>query len=236
MARAGHSTLCTKVTPAIWCMISGTSLGLVIAVIILPVMCSISLFPITSHAVFIASVAATLTCFLVSHIQAVTSGTISGSAFPSCLGAFSWKTETHCKASSRAGHLISTGSCAKIPGRRDFIAKGVMFLQIAIAVSAAAVFTAGLLDVACPIMVERHCALKASASTAPSATALTVANAARASASSFEPHLAIRPEILDAKPDFSTPSALMVSTTDAASPRVKFASLDSRDMFIPKYM
>mmetsp|Transcript_10955 Transcript_10955/g.12559 ORF Transcript_10955/g.12559 Transcript_10955/m.12559 type:complete len:215 (-) Transcript_10955:541-1185(-) len=82
IARAGDSTLCTNVTPAILCMISGTSFGLVIACRILSVMCSISLFPITFMDVSIASLDAFLICFLVSHIHAVTSGTINGSALP----------------------------------------------------------------------------------------------------------------------------------------------------------
>ena len=80
MARAGDSTDWTKVTPASLCIISGTDLGLVMAVIISLVMCSMSRLPMTSQAEVMALVAAVLTCFLVSHMQAVTSGTISGSA------------------------------------------------------------------------------------------------------------------------------------------------------------
>mmetsp|Transcript_1442 Transcript_1442/g.2065 ORF Transcript_1442/g.2065 Transcript_1442/m.2065 type:complete len:263 (+) Transcript_1442:2055-2843(+) len=95
IASAGLSTDWTKVTPAISCMISGTSFGLVIAVRILSVMCSMSLFPITSMADFIAAVEACFTCFLVSHMHAVSSGTTSGSAFPSCLGAVLLKVPIH---------------------------------------------------------------------------------------------------------------------------------------------
>mmetsp|Transcript_27530 Transcript_27530/g.56393 ORF Transcript_27530/g.56393 Transcript_27530/m.56393 type:complete len:217 (+) Transcript_27530:2767-3417(+) len=211
-------------------MISGTSLGLEIAVRILPVMCSISLLPMTSHAPFMAAAAAVLTCFLVSHIQAVTSGTISGSALPSCLGADSWKTHKHSSAMTRICHFFSTGRAAKMAGRRDFIAKGLMFLQIACAVSLALFLTAGLLLVACPKHAAKQSFVKASPSGAPSASALAVAKAARASASSFEPHLATRAPIPAARPDFSAPSALTASTMDGSSPSDKFSSLDSIDI------
>mmetsp|Transcript_3609 Transcript_3609/g.5390 ORF Transcript_3609/g.5390 Transcript_3609/m.5390 type:complete len:217 (+) Transcript_3609:2591-3241(+) len=212
-------------------MISGTSFGLVMATIILPVICSISLFPITSQADFMAFVAAAFTCFLVSHIQAVTSGTISGRAFPSCLGAFLLKTEIQLRASSRRGHFFSTGSCAKRAGRRLFMPNGLMFSQMARAVAVAAVLIAAFLAPACSRIGVKHWILKASASIAPSDTAFTVAIAARASASSLDAHLATRALMLEAKPDFSTPSALMAATTEASSPSERLAILDSRDMF-----
>mmetsp|Transcript_56231 Transcript_56231/g.168357 ORF Transcript_56231/g.168357 Transcript_56231/m.168357 type:complete len:222 (-) Transcript_56231:171-836(-) len=212
-------------------MISGTSLGLVMALTMCSVMCSMSLFPMTSQAPRMAAVAAVLTCFLVSHIHAVTSGTTKGRALPSCLGAMSLNTERHSRAMTRICHFFSTGSSAKIMGRSDFIANGVMFLQMARAVALAAFRTLGLLCVACSKQDERTCLLKASPSTAPSATACAVLRAATASASSFEAALATKEPMPAAKPDFSAPSALRASTTDGSSPRDKFSSLDSRDMF-----
>mmetsp|Transcript_13812 Transcript_13812/g.15543 ORF Transcript_13812/g.15543 Transcript_13812/m.15543 type:complete len:203 (+) Transcript_13812:277-885(+) len=194
-------------------------------------MCSISLFPITSHAPFMASVAAVFTCFLVSHMHAVTSGTISGRALPSCLGAFLLKQATHFNASSRMGHLTSTGRQEKIAGKRLLIAYGQIFSQMAIAVSVQAFLTSGFLEPASLIHSTKHSLLKASASGAPSATALAVARAASDSLSSLDAILAQRALIFDAKPDFSTPSALMASTTEASSPSDKFANLDSRDIF-----
>mmetsp|Transcript_6840 Transcript_6840/g.8527 ORF Transcript_6840/g.8527 Transcript_6840/m.8527 type:complete len:213 (+) Transcript_6840:2565-3203(+) len=211
-------------------MISGTSFGLVIAVIILSVMCSISLFPITSHAAFIASVAAALTCFFVSHIHAVTSGTISGRALPSCLDALALKAGMHFRASSRVCHFFSTGRLAKIAGKRLLIAKGVMFVQIARVVSVAAFFTSGFLLSAREIHDDKHSLLNGSADLAPSATAFTVASAARAASSSFPSIAPQRALTLAANPDLITPSVLMASTTEVSSPRDKFASLDSRDM------
>mmetsp|Transcript_14471 Transcript_14471/g.27597 ORF Transcript_14471/g.27597 Transcript_14471/m.27597 type:complete len:237 (+) Transcript_14471:2574-3284(+) len=236
MARAGLSTDWTKVTPAISCMISGTSFGLVMALTMCSVMCSMSLLPMTSQAPFMAAVAADLTCFLVSHMHAVTSGTTSGRALPSCLGAESLKTARHSRARTRICHFFSTGSSAKMMGRRDFMAKGVMFLQMARAQSLAAFFTAGLLFRACSKHEARTCLLNASASGAPSATACAVANAAHAVFSSFAAALATREPMPAAKPDLSAPSALMASTTDGSSPRDRFSSLDSRDMFMLKFM
>mmetsp|Transcript_17732 Transcript_17732/g.24956 ORF Transcript_17732/g.24956 Transcript_17732/m.24956 type:complete len:234 (+) Transcript_17732:2565-3266(+) len=230
MASAGDSTLWTKVTPAILCMISGTSLGLVIAIRILSVMCSISLFPITVRDPFMAAIPAALTCFLVSHMQAVTSGTISGRAFPSCFGAVSLKVLMQLRASSRVCHFFSTGNCEKIAGRSDFIANGEIFLEIAMAVSVAAFLTEPALAEACSKHAARHSLVKASASGQPSAKALAVARPARASASSLAAHFATRASMLAAKPDFATPSAFTASTIDDSSPTVSLANCSSRDI------
>mmetsp|Transcript_11856 Transcript_11856/g.17107 ORF Transcript_11856/g.17107 Transcript_11856/m.17107 type:complete len:210 (-) Transcript_11856:229-858(-) len=195
MARAGRSTDCTNVTPAMACIISGTSLGLVMAVKIFAVMCSISLFPITSREDFIANVAASLTCFFVSHMQAVTSGTISGRAFPSCLGAVLLKTAMHSKAVTRTVHFFSTGSCEKIAGRRLLTAKGDMLVQMAIAVLLARVETSLIFESVCSSAARRHTLVKASAAGASSARALTVVRAAIASASLVEAHFTARTSI-----------------------------------------
>jgi len=119
------------------------------AVKIWPVMCSISLLPITSKALFMAAVAATLTCFLVSHMHAVTSGTISGRQSPDCLGAVAGKVAMQSKARSRICHFFSTGRAAKSWGRRDFMAKGSIFWQIAMAASLVAATMFLLLAIAC---------------------------------------------------------------------------------------
>jgi len=103
-------------------MISGTSLGLVIAVRIFSVMCSMSLFPMTLRASLIASVAAVLICFLVSHMHAVTSGTTSGREYPSCLGAVTPNDARHLRANSRTCHFFSTGNFPKMMGRSAFMA------------------------------------------------------------------------------------------------------------------
>mmetsp|Transcript_10425 Transcript_10425/g.22097 ORF Transcript_10425/g.22097 Transcript_10425/m.22097 type:complete len:243 (-) Transcript_10425:44-772(-) len=229
MARAGLSTLWTKVTPAISCMISGTSLGLVMAVMILAFMCSMSLLPITSQADLMASVEAVLTCFLVSHMQAVTSGTISGRAMPSCLGAVLEKPAMHLRARTRSCHFFSTGRVAKRAGRRDLIANGLIFSQIAVAVSSAAFLTSGFLELAWERQAPKHSLVNASAS-GTSARALAAAIPARDSASSLEAHLATRPAMLEARPDLFTPSALTASAMEAPSSRDKFSSLDSIDM------
>mmetsp|Transcript_25308 Transcript_25308/g.45839 ORF Transcript_25308/g.45839 Transcript_25308/m.45839 type:complete len:240 (-) Transcript_25308:16-735(-) len=230
MARAGDSTLWTKVTPAIWCMISGTSFGLVIAVIILLVMCSISLFPMTSHAPVMASDAAFLICFLVSHIHAVTSGTISGRAIPSCVGAESLKLPSNFNANSRTCHFFSTGSWAKSMGNNDLMANGLILVQIATAVSALAARTAGLFAVACSKHAVKHSFVNASALGQVSANALTVASPARASSSSDEAHFATRESILAARPDLTTPSLETASAKDVASLKESFSSIDSIDM------
>mmetsp|Transcript_22520 Transcript_22520/g.49065 ORF Transcript_22520/g.49065 Transcript_22520/m.49065 type:complete len:234 (+) Transcript_22520:2172-2873(+) len=114
MARAGDSTVWTNVTPAILCMISGTSFGSVMATRIFSVMCSISRLPTTSRAAFMASLAASFTCFLVSHIHAVTSGTTSGRASPSCLGASFPNIARSLSVRARICHLISTWRLGKI--------------------------------------------------------------------------------------------------------------------------
>mmetsp|Transcript_29989 Transcript_29989/g.59564 ORF Transcript_29989/g.59564 Transcript_29989/m.59564 type:complete len:282 (+) Transcript_29989:2134-2979(+) len=145
MASAGDSTDWTKVTPASSCMISGTSLGLVMAVTILPVMCSMSRLPMTSQAAVMALVAAVLTCFLVSHMQAVTSGTISGRAAPSCLGATVLNSVIMLRAASLVVHFFSTGRLAKMAGRRPFMAIGDTFLAKAMEQVEAAARTSGLL-------------------------------------------------------------------------------------------
>mmetsp|Transcript_32542 Transcript_32542/g.38918 ORF Transcript_32542/g.38918 Transcript_32542/m.38918 type:complete len:216 (+) Transcript_32542:2617-3264(+) len=213
-------------------MISGTSFGLEIAMIIFPVMCSISLLPMTSQADFMASVAATLTCFFVSHMHAVTSGTTSGRASPSCLGAVLLKVEIHVKARVRLGHFFSTSRAAKIVGKRLFMAKGVILVQIESAASLASLETSGLLAFACSIHPARHSLLKHCAAGAPSATALTVVNAAIATASVVETHFPARALMLEANPDFSTPSALIAATMDVSSPRVRPAIFASSDMSI----
>ena len=51
----------------------------------------------------------------------------------------------HFKASSRTGHLISTGSWPKMAGNKLLMANGVMFSQIAIAAASHAAFTSGFL-------------------------------------------------------------------------------------------
>mmetsp|Transcript_28946 Transcript_28946/g.48170 ORF Transcript_28946/g.48170 Transcript_28946/m.48170 type:complete len:253 (-) Transcript_28946:162-920(-) len=232
MARAGDSTDWTKVTPAISCMISGTSLGLVMAVKILPVMCSISLLPITSKADFMVSVDAVLTCFLVSHMHAVTSGTTKGRASPSCLGATSLNLPKHCRASSRICHFFSTGNSAKIVGSNAFMAKGLTLSQIAKEVSFAAACTSLLLATACSKQAPKHSLVKGWAVGHSSARVLTVFMAAKASASSLEPHRAAKTEILAAKPDFSTPSDLTLSTTDDTSSIDNLANISSRDIML----
>mmetsp|Transcript_7922 Transcript_7922/g.14278 ORF Transcript_7922/g.14278 Transcript_7922/m.14278 type:complete len:234 (+) Transcript_7922:2544-3245(+) len=232
MAKAGDSTDCTKVTPAISCMISGTSLGLVMAVKIFSVMCSISLLPMTLHASRMASVAAFLICFFVSHMHAVISGTRIGRALPSCLGAVAPNDARHLRASSRICHLVSTGSLEKMVGRRDFMAKGLMLLQMAMAAVLAAAWTALDRCPACSMQAPRQCLFTAWASGAPSAKAWTRANPARASASSFDSALAARAWMFAASPDFSTPTFLTSSTREAASPRDSFAIFDSIDMVL----
>jgi hypothetical protein len=149
MAKAGDSTDWTKVTPAILCMISGTSLGLVIAVKILPVMCSISLLPMTSNADFMVSVEAFLTCFLVSHIHAVTSGTMRGRESANCLGADVLNLSRHWRDSSRICHVCSTGKQEKRVGMSVLIANGVMLSQMANAVSLQATWTSLFFETDC---------------------------------------------------------------------------------------
>mmetsp|Transcript_14583 Transcript_14583/g.34925 ORF Transcript_14583/g.34925 Transcript_14583/m.34925 type:complete len:239 (+) Transcript_14583:2482-3198(+) len=229
MARAGDSTDWTKVTPANSCMISGTSLGLVMAVMILAFMCSISLLPMTSQAERMASVEAVLTCFLVSHMQAVTSGTISGRAMPSCLGAGLAKREMQLRATTRSCHFFSTGRLANRAGRRLLMAKGLTFSQMAAAVSSAALRTSGFLAVDFSRQAARHSLVKASAS-GTSARALAAARPARASSSSLEAHLATRPAMLAARPDLETPSFLTASAMEPESERDNLSSMDSTDM------
>mmetsp|Transcript_26647 Transcript_26647/g.74559 ORF Transcript_26647/g.74559 Transcript_26647/m.74559 type:complete len:380 (-) Transcript_26647:133-1272(-) len=232
MARAGDSTDWTKVTPAISCMISGTSLGLVMAVMIFLFMCSMSLFPTTPRAFFMAVLAAVLTCFLVSHMQAVTSGTMSGRASPSCLGAFSLNRATHWSASSRMGHFFSTGRAPKIAGNSAFIPNGVTLSQIANAVTWAASLTALDLWLACSKHAAKQSLVKTcvDAATSEVTSVSTSFRAAMASSSVLLPHRATKVPMLAANPDLSTPSALMVSTTLDVSSSVSAASLDSKDM------
>mmetsp|Transcript_22396 Transcript_22396/g.40387 ORF Transcript_22396/g.40387 Transcript_22396/m.40387 type:complete len:254 (-) Transcript_22396:6-767(-) len=231
MAKAGDSTLCTKVTPAISCMISGTSLGLVIAVKIFSVMCSMSLLPMTLSASRMASVAAFLTCFLVSHMHAVISGTTSGRALPSCLGVASPKKARHLRADSRTCHFFSTGSLEKMMGRRDFMAKGLTLLQMAMAASEAALVTAFDLWPACSMHAARQFLMTGWHSGAPSARALTRAIPARAVFSSFDSALAARASMFAASPDFSMPSAFTDSTNEDSSPSDNFSNFASIDIF-----
>mmetsp|Transcript_18464 Transcript_18464/g.23970 ORF Transcript_18464/g.23970 Transcript_18464/m.23970 type:complete len:229 (+) Transcript_18464:3292-3978(+) len=227
MARAGLSTLCTKVTPAILCIISGTSFGLVMATKMFAVMCSMSLFPITSRAAVIAAVAAVFTCFLVSHMQAVTSGTISGRASLNCFGAVSLNTAMQSNAAERVCHFFSTGSSAKMAGRSAFMAKGLIFLQIAMEVSPAKARTSFDLEPLCWMAAGRHSLKNTSETRLPdSAMAFTVVRPARASASSVLAALAMRTSI---GKDL-TPSAAIFSTTDAAPSMVRFEKASSKDI------
>mmetsp|Transcript_38984 Transcript_38984/g.93818 ORF Transcript_38984/g.93818 Transcript_38984/m.93818 type:complete len:373 (+) Transcript_38984:2053-3171(+) len=230
MASAGDSTLWTKVTPAISCMISGTSLGLVMAVRILGVMCSMSLLPMTLSASRMASLAAFLICFFVSHMQAVTSGTTSGRALESCFGALSPNNPRHFSDSSRTCHFCSTGSFAKMMGNSDFMAKGLTFVQIANAASEPAFWTALLLLPACSRHAARHIFVTAWASGAPSAKALTSARCARATASSFDSALPASAWMLAASPDFSMPFFFTSSTSAGSSPSDNFSNADSMDI------
>mmetsp|Transcript_20126 Transcript_20126/g.46152 ORF Transcript_20126/g.46152 Transcript_20126/m.46152 type:complete len:409 (+) Transcript_20126:2046-3272(+) len=230
MARAGDSTDCTKVTPAISCMISGTSFGLLIAMRIFSVMCSMSLFPMTLRASLMAAVAACLICFFVSHMHAVTSGTTSGKAFPSCFGAVSPRDATHLSASSRICHFFSTGRAAKRTGRRDLTPKGLVPAQIARDVDDAASLTDLDFDEACSRHGPRHSLVSAWASGQSDARDRARAMPARASFSSPLPHLAASPSMDGARPDFSIPSDLTVAARDDSSPRERVASFSSIDM------
>mmetsp|Transcript_30273 Transcript_30273/g.64935 ORF Transcript_30273/g.64935 Transcript_30273/m.64935 type:complete len:233 (-) Transcript_30273:60-758(-) len=230
MANAGDSTDCTNVTPAILCIISGTSLGLVMAVKILPVICSISRLPITSSACFMVSVEAFLTCFFVSHIQAVTSGTTRGRASANCLGAIDLNLARHRSATSRICHFFSTGRQEKMMGRRVFMANGVMLSQIAKAVSLAAAWTFLLLEMACSKQAPKVSFTKGWEVGTDSANSLTTFRPAKASASTFEAHRAVNATMLSGKPDFATPSAFTASTMDETSSIERLANFSSRDM------
>mmetsp|Transcript_6905 Transcript_6905/g.13844 ORF Transcript_6905/g.13844 Transcript_6905/m.13844 type:complete len:215 (-) Transcript_6905:244-888(-) len=141
MARQAPSTDWTKVTPASSCMISGTCLGLVMAITIFSDMCSMSLFPMMSHAARMAAVEAVLTCFLVSHMHAVTSGTTSGRLLESCLGEVSENLVIMSTALTLICHFCSTGSILKMKGRRAFMAKGEIFSAIFLEQAVAASLT-----------------------------------------------------------------------------------------------
>mmetsp|Transcript_13611 Transcript_13611/g.28536 ORF Transcript_13611/g.28536 Transcript_13611/m.28536 type:complete len:224 (+) Transcript_13611:2578-3249(+) len=213
-------------------MISGTSLGLVIAVKILPVMCSISRLPITSSAPFMVSVEAFLTCFFVSHIQAVTSGTTRGRESANCFGAVSLKRPRHSRAHSRICHFFSTGRHEKMVGRSVFTAKGVVFLQMVKAVSLAAAVTSLDLEIHCPRQAPKDSCKKGWAVGTDVANSLTRFMAAKAVASSFEATLAVNAATLSDNPDLATPSALMVPTMEDTSSMDRLANFSSRDIFI----
>mmetsp|Transcript_43867 Transcript_43867/g.93291 ORF Transcript_43867/g.93291 Transcript_43867/m.93291 type:complete len:205 (+) Transcript_43867:2695-3309(+) len=202
------------------------------AVKIFSVMCSMSLLPMTFSASLIASDAAFLICFLVSHMHAVISGTSSGSALLSCLGATAPKEARHLSASSRMGHFFSTGSFPKMMGRRDFIAKGLMLVQIARAVSVAALTTAFDLCPACSMHAARQILDTGCESGAPTARALTSARPARASDSFFDSALAARAWMFSASPDFSIPSFFTSSTREDSSPSDSFSNFASNDILL----
>merc|ERR1719253_1642688 len=107
-------------------------------------------------------------------------------------------------------------------GNRDFMAEGLMVLQMARAASEAALLTALDLCPACSRHADRQTLVTGWASGAPSARALTSASAA----------LAARAWTLAARPDFSTPSFWTSATRLAASPRDSFSSADSSDIFM----
>merc|ERR1719199_437430 len=109
-------------------------------------------------------------------------------------------------------------------------AKGLIFSQMAVAVSLAASLTAGLLCMDWIRQEPRHSLVKDSERGAPSIRALAVARPARASGSSLEAHLATRPAMLAARPDSTTPSALTASTIDEASSSDNFESVSSIDI------
>mmetsp|Transcript_4535 Transcript_4535/g.11699 ORF Transcript_4535/g.11699 Transcript_4535/m.11699 type:complete len:255 (+) Transcript_4535:2448-3212(+) len=230
IASAGDSTDCTNVTPAILCIISGTSFGLVIAIKIFPVICSMSRFPMTSNACFMVSVEAFLTCFLVSHMHAVTSGTTSGRESANCLGATALKRARHFSASSRICHFFSTGKQEKMIGSSDFIANGQILSQIANAVSFAAAWTSLLLAIACSRQAPNVSLTKGCEVGTDSANSLTTFRAARASDSSFEAHRAVKATIPSGRPDFTTPSALTASTMEETSSIERFANFSSKDI------
>lgn len=64
------------------------------------------------------------------------------------------KAGIHLRASSRTCHFCSTGSFAKIAGNKLLIANGVMFSQIAIAVSLAAALRSGFFVAA--MLIPNH--------------------------------------------------------------------------------